>query len=164
MGDERDGDIQIGRPTTRRPDQPRLAPKRPASRRTYVILGVLALFVVLMFAPRSPAPQSGASTPQGSAPATASQTNQARYSVVASCPVDVTMQTADGVSQRRVSPPWTYDRRARRGDFLYLSAQLTCSSGTVSVEILRWQRNEWQRVRRETSSGPYMIAAVDAVY
>ncbi|MGE0363051.1 MAG: hypothetical protein AB7R67_20225 [Vicinamibacterales bacterium] len=53
--------------------------------------------------------------------------------------VSVTYQSSsDGTSQAAsVTPPWSYSWKAKRGDFLYVSAQVIQGNGTVIVSIYK---------------------------
>jgi hypothetical protein len=170
---------KIGRPTTPRPGQRRVdSPQK----RTQQIIGIgvlvlLAVFTVL----GNPLQRGGAVPPAGaasggqsvggipasppaaaSAPvsARASTSNVVKYEVDASCPVSITMETPGGTSQRDEGAQWSYERSARRGDFLYLSAQVRCEFGTVRAYIHVWQGGRWVVRKEVMSSGQAVIASV----
>ena len=71
--------------------------------------------------------------------------------------VDLTIQGEDGMVQQNDQPiPWSYDRTAATGDFLYVSAQnkgtgeITC---TITVD--------GEQVKTSTSTGEFAICQAD---
>lgn len=52
--------------------------------------------------------------------------------------VSLTYETEGGTSQvASVALPWSYSRRATKGDFLYISAQIVQGTGTVTTSIYK---------------------------
>lgn len=96
--------------------------------------------------------------------ATASSQAQVRYVVEGTCRVSVTMETDGGTSQRDVTPPWSFERPARRGDFLYLSGQTNCRIGAVGTAIEVWDGRQWVVRKQVVSRGDYVIASVSDTY
>lgn len=86
-------------------------------------------------------------------------TKSIRYSVNGTTGVEVNITISnedDGTSQFSDVPvPWTYTFTAKKGHFLYVSAQNQMAGGEVSA-IIYIDGKEW---KRSSSSGAYVIAS-----
>lgn len=52
--------------------------------------------------------------------------------------VSVTYETESGVAQaQNLTLPWSYARKGKEGDFLYIAAQITEGNGSVTVSIYK---------------------------
>jgi hypothetical protein len=89
----------------------------------------------------------------------------ARYTVNASCNTSVTVSfPPSSVSQYDTGPTWHARFYARRNDFVYISSQVDCYSGTVTVEIQRWRNEGWETYRTARSSGSFVIASASGSF
>ena len=68
----------------------------------------------------------------------------------------LTYETADGTEQRTVNIPWEMKFTAKRGQFVYLSAQNETDRGSVTAEIII-DGSSWKTA---TSTSEYGIANV----
>lgn len=90
-------------------------------------------------------------------PPTAPTTYAVEYTVTGTAAnVSVTYALADGgTSQIGDTPtPWSYEFRAVKGTFVYVSAQNQTETGTVTATILR----DGREFKTATSTGAYVIA------
>lgn len=80
---------------------------------------------------------------------------QVLYEFHGSCAGDLTYVVGETTEQVDNAPSgWTKRFTGHDGDFVYLSAQNTCASGTVSVRIAYRDRE----VNAASSTGAYVIA------
>jgi len=90
---------------------------------------------------------------------TGPSTKSIQYSVTgtAGITVDITISNEnDDTSQfSDVLVPWSFSFQAKKGHFLYVSAQNQASSGTVN-EIIYIDGKEW---KRSTSEGAYVLVS-----
>lgn len=74
---------------------------------------------------------------------------------------DVTFEASSGVAQQsNVTLPWSTNRPAKTGDFLYISAQNRESSGCVMVQIL----GGGDVLEVNQSCGGFVIATASRTY
>ena len=74
---------------------------------------------------------------------------------------DLTYEASSGTSQQaNVTLPWSTNRPAKTGDFLYISAQNAGQTGCVNVEIV-----SGDKVLKSTQScGAFVIASASTTY
>lgn len=88
------------------------------------------------------------------------------YEVSASCPTRVTYRNSFGGTEQQDAPAeWRQNISVRPGQFLYISAQLTCS-GSVRASIYGWDQGtrDFKLLRTSTSSGSFSIASASTTY
>lgn len=85
-----------------------------------------------------------------------------RYEVLTSgCPANVTYSVGSSTQQNQVQNGWTYNFKISGvNEFLYVSAQNTCDSGSVQTNIYahNYAETEFRLLYTAQSDGPYVIA------
>ena len=134
------------------------APTKPKRSPVTNILIFLGLCLVAWWVLSSLCKSSGSSSYNGGSPSsnTESETVTVGYSITGSAnQADLTYQNADaGTEQINSVVPYGLSFTMKRGSFVYVSAQNTGESGTISCEILINSKS----FKKSTSSGAYKIA------
>lgn len=118
---------------------------------------LVAIIIVVVLLATS---NSGVSTPVRTRPAAPTKVTgyDVKYAVTGTAgSVDITMSNASGGTEQFTKLlPWSTTFHAPSGAFLYISAQNTGDSGTVTAQILV----DSKLIQESKSSGAYVIASV----